>query len=39
MWDKRRISSGQKLVLVIQIKHKHNVVLIAVSKRAFVRQF
>lgn len=35
MWDKRRISSRQKLVLVRQIKYKHNVLLITVSKGAF----
>lgn len=36
IWDKRRISSRQKLVLVIQIKYKQNVLLISVSKPAFV---
>lgn len=39
VWDKGRISSRQKLVLVIQIKYKHNVLLITVSKPAFVTQF
>lgn len=45
MWDRRRISSRylkdffKKLVLVIEIKHKHNVLLIAVSKWAFVTWF
>lgn len=38
MWDKSRISSRQKLVLVIQIKSKHNVLLITVSKGAFKKK-